>query len=78
MARAPAPQTESTGKPPQSSHLEVQEPEKKNHANYALQMTNPAARIQPKCNSQQRQNTAPESVGFIQHKVTRQVVKSIR
>ena len=29
VARAPAPQTESTWKPPHSIHLEVQEPEKK-------------------------------------------------
>ena len=39
MAKAPAPQTESTGKPPQSDHLEVQELEEKK---YALQMTNSA------------------------------------
>ena len=30
-------------------------------------MIDPAKRSQPKCNSQKRQNTAPEFVGFIQH-----------
>ena len=34
---------------------------------WALQMIDPAKRSQPKCNSQKRQNTAPEFVGFIQH-----------
>ena len=37
---------------------------------WALQMTDPAKRSQPKCNSQQRQNSASEFVGFIQHNIT--------
>ena len=73
VARAPAPQTESTWKPPHSIHLEVQEPEKKIIQIWALQMIDPAKRSQPKCNSQQRQNTAPEFVGFIQHQITRKL-----
>ena len=71
MARASAPQTESTWTPPHSIHLEVQEPEKKIIQTWALQMIDPAKRSQPKCNSQKRQNTAPEFVGFIQHQITR-------
>ena len=42
---------------------------------WALQMIDPAKRSQPKCNSQQRQNTAPEFVGFIQHQITRKLQK---
>ena len=73
MARAPAPQTKNTRKPQHSIHLEVQEPEKEIIQIWALQMNDPAKRCQSKCNSQQRQNTAPEFVGFIQHKITRQL-----
>ena len=42
---------------------------------WALQMTNPAKCSQPKCNSQQRQNTALEFVGFIQQKIKKTTLK---
>ena len=41
--------------------------------NLKFQMTDPIKRSQPKCDSQQRQITAPEFVGFFQYKITRQL-----